>query len=290
MRIAVTTPTGNVGRHVVPMLVRAGVRPLVLARDPERLDASLRSAIDVATVDQRDADAVAAATKDVDALFWVDPTTGSGDPLHDYDLATAAVARAVRENDIARTVFQSSVGAEKRHGAGEIDGLAGTEEALDALGASVTHLRCGFFYSNLLLQLEAIRAGEIPVILPTDLPMSWVAPRDIAEVAATRLLNAEWSGRHVQAVHGPTDLSWAQAAAIVSEAVGREVRVRRISDDSMRQLLLDTGMTEKSVESVLGMSTGLREDFVPEQERSVQSTTATTLAAWAHETLRPLVS
>ena len=38
MRIAVTTPTGNVGRHVVAMLVRAGVRPLVLARDPERLD------------------------------------------------------------------------------------------------------------------------------------------------------------------------------------------------------------------------------------------------------------
>jgi uncharacterized protein YbjT (DUF2867 family) len=290
MRIAVTTPTGNVGRHVVPMLVRAGVRPLVLVRDPDRLDASLRSAVETATVDQRDSDAVAAATKGVDALFWVDPTTGSGDPLHDYDLATAAVARAVRENDIARTVFQSSVGAEKRHGAGEIDGLARTEEALDALGVSVTHLRCGFFYSNLLLQLDAIRAGEITVTLPTDLPMSWVAPRDIAEIATTRLLNAGWSGRHVRAVHGPADLSWAQAVAIVSEAVGREVRVRRISDDAMRRSLLDAGMTEKSVEAVLGMSTGLRNDFVPEQERSVQSTTVTTLAAWACETLRPLVS
>ena len=56
---------------------------------------------------------------------------------------TASVARAVAENAIPRTVFQSSVGAELRHGAGEIDGLAGTEVALDALDVSVVHLRCG---------------------------------------------------------------------------------------------------------------------------------------------------
>ena len=40
--------------------------------------------------------------------------------------------------------------------------------------------------------------------------------------------------------------------------------------------------------AVLGMSTGLREDFVPEQERTVRSTTETTLAAWAYDVLRPL--
>lgn len=289
MRIAVTTPTGNVGKHVVPMLVRAGVRPLVLARHPDRLDPELRASVDVATVDQRDPDAVVAATAGVDALFWVDPTTGGADPLGDYDRATAAVARAVRENGITRTVFQSSVGAEKRHGAGEIDGLARTEEALDAIGSAVTHLRCGFFFTNLLSQLEAVRAGEIPIILPPEQPMAWVAPRDIAEVAVTRLLNTEWSGRHVQAVHGPADLSWAQAAEIVSTVLDRQVRVRRISDEAMRSLLSGSGMTGGLVAAVLGMSTGLREDFVPEQKRTVRTTTETTLAAWACEVLRPLV-
>ena len=38
MEIAVTTPTGHVGREVVAMLVRAGLRPRVLVRDPDRLD------------------------------------------------------------------------------------------------------------------------------------------------------------------------------------------------------------------------------------------------------------
>ncbi|TDQ04461.1 NAD(P)H-binding protein [Labedaea rhizosphaerae] len=289
MRIAVTTPNGNVGRHVVPMLVRAGVRPLVLARHPDRLGPDLLAEVDTVTVDQRDPDAVVTATAGVDALFWVDPSTAGPDPLGDYALATEAVARAVRENGIARTVFQSSVGAEKRHGVGEIDGLARTEEALDAIGSAVTHLRCGFFFSNLVLQLEAIRAGEIPIILPPDQPMAWVAPRDIAEVAVTRLLNTEWSGRHVQAVHGPADLSWARAAEIVSAVLGREVRVRRIDDAAMRSLLGASGMTDGLVEAVLGMSTGLRGDFVPEQKRTVHTTTETTLAAWAYEVLRPLV-
>ncbi|MGW7620494.1 NAD(P)H-binding protein, partial [Streptomyces antimycoticus] len=70
MRIAVTTPTGNVGRHVVATLVRAGVRPRVLLRDPARLAPEVRDAVDAVPVDQYDADAVVAATTDIDALFW----------------------------------------------------------------------------------------------------------------------------------------------------------------------------------------------------------------------------
>lgn len=290
MRIAVTTPTGNVGRHVVPMLVRAGVRPLVLGRDPDRVHPALRREVDTAAVDQRDPDAVVAATAGVDAVFWVDPPSAGADPLGDYDRATASVAKAVAENGITRVVFQSSVGAEKRHGAGEIDALARTEEALDATGAAVTHLRCGFFFTNLLLMVDAIRAGELPVILPVDQPMAWVAPRDIAEVAVTRLLNQDWSGRHVRAVHGPADLTWRQAAEIVSTATGTPVRARRITDEAMRDQLLGSGMPPALADAVLGMSTGLREDFVPEQPRSVHTTTETTLASWAAEHLRPLVT
>ncbi|CAM5670695.1 NmrA family transcriptional regulator [Streptomyces avidinii] len=286
MQIAVTTPTGNVGRHVVATLVRAGVRPRVLLRDPDRLAPDVRDQVDAVSVDQFDADAVVAATAGVDALFWVDPTTGSEDPLADYARATDSVVRAVTENGIGRVVFQSSVGAEKRHGAGEIDGLAHTETALDGTGVDVTHLRCGYFFTNLEFQLAALRAGTLQVILPLDQPMAWVAPRDIAEVAATRLLSHAWSGRCVQAVHGPADLTWSQVGGILTAATGRRIDVERITDDAMRAQLRAAGMTEGLVEAVLGMSTGLREDFVPEQRRTVRTTTPTTLAAWAYDHLR----
>ncbi|PZS33388.1 MAG: NmrA family transcriptional regulator [Pseudonocardiales bacterium] len=287
MRIAVTTPTGHVGTHVVAMLVRAGVRPLVLVRDVGRLDPAIRSEVDAIAVDQYDDDAVVAATAGVDALFWVDPTTGGEDPLADYQRAATSVARAVSENDIARTVLQSSVGAEKRHGVGEIDGLAATEVALDATGKSVTHLRCGYFFTNLELQLDAIRAGTIAVILPLDQRLPWVAPRDIAEAAVTRLLSIAWSGRCVQGVHGPADLTWPQAAEIISAATGYPLHVERIPDDAMREILRRSGMSDGLVDAVVGMSAGLRDNFAPEQPRTVQSTTSTTLASWAYDVLRP---
>jgi uncharacterized protein YbjT (DUF2867 family) len=289
MRIAVTTPTGNVGRHVVTGLVRAGVRPLVLLRDPARLDSTLIGWVDPVVVDQGDQDAVLAATEGVDALYWVDPPSWAADPVAEYARIGAHAARAVTANGIARVVFQSSIGAEKRSGAGEIDGLARTEQLLDDTGADVVHLRCGFFFSNLLLELDAIRAATISVVLPVGQPMPWVAPRDIADVAVGRLLNPDWSGRTVQAVHGPVDLTWEQAAAIIADVTGRPVRAQRISDEQMRDALAGAGMGAGLVEAVMGMSTGLRDGFTPEQLRTPATTTPTTLAAWCYDELRPLL-
>lgn len=289
MHIAVTTPTGNVGRHVVDLLLRAGLHPTVLVRDPDRLAPAVRDRVRAVAVDQGDREAVLAATAGVDALFWVNPPNTADDPVAEHARVGAIAADAVRTRGIARTVFQSSVGAERRHGAGEIDGLARTEELLDATGASVLHLRCGYFFTNLLYQLDVVRSGVLPVLLPLEQPMPWVAPRDIAETAVVRLLSTDWSGRHVQAVHGPTDLTWNQAAAIISEATGHPVRAERITDDEQRSQLLSFGMTPGQVEAIMGMSTGLREDFVPEQVRDASTTTPTTLGSWAYDVLRPLL-
>lgn len=290
MKIATTAPSGHVGRHVTADLVRAGVRPRVLAHRPESLDETLRDLVDLRVVDIADTNALRDDLRGVDALFVTVPAVMSDDPLADYERFGAATAEAVAHARVARVVLQSSVGAELRHGAGEIDGLSRVEELLDATDASVLHLRCGFFFTNLTLQVEALRAGEVSIVLPGDQPMAWVAPADIAQVATSWLLRSDWSGRKVQAVHGPEDLSWDDALAIVSEATGRTVRATRVSDDEMRAVLGDAGMRPRQVEAVLGMSTGLRDGFTPEQLRGPSSTTPTTLGAWCYETLRPLLA
>lgn len=140
MRIAVTTPNGHVGYHLTRMLVRAGVRPLLLMRRPEQLSDDVHEHVDVARADSWDQEQIVAATRGVDAIYWVDPTSFADDPFADYARATSSLVAAVERNGIARVVFQSSVGAEKRHGAGEIDGLAATEVALDQLDIDVAHL------------------------------------------------------------------------------------------------------------------------------------------------------
>ncbi len=289
MKVVVTAPAGHVGSRVARLLIQAGVRPTLLARHPLRLDRPLSEHADVVVADLSDANAVLHATRHADALLWVAPQTTdpSADPVSWCARLGANAARAVTENGIGRTVFVSSIGAEMRSGAGEIDGLARTEEFLDATGATVLHLRCGMFFTNLLWEVDSIRQGVVKASMALDYAQPWVDPRDIGEIAAARLLSAGWSGRHVQAVHGPEDLTLSRVAQIISEVTGLPVRAETISVDTVRRSLRSAGLGGKQVAAIAGMSAVTREDFVAEDKRSILTTTPTTLAAWAYVQLRP---
>jgi uncharacterized protein YbjT (DUF2867 family) len=287
VKVVVSTPTGNVGSRVVQLLIQAGVRPTLLAHHPARLDPAICAHADVVETDLSDGATVVRVTRDADALFWVNPSTfePAADPVAWYTLLGGNAARAVTENRIGRTVFLSSTGAEMRSGAGEIDGLARCEEQLDATGASVLHLRCGYFFTN--LDLDSIRDGVLRAPMALDYAQPWVDPRDIGEIAAVRLLGPAWTGRQVQAVHGPEDLTLAQVAHILSEAIGHRVRAETIPLETWRNSLRAAGFGEKQVEGIAGMAAVTRADFEAEDKRSLVTTTPTTLAAWAHSQLRP---
>jgi uncharacterized protein YbjT (DUF2867 family) len=289
VKIVVTAPAGHVGSRVARVLIQAGVRPTLLARHPLRLDRVLSEHADVIEADLSDTDAVVHATHNADALLWVDPPTTdpSADPVAWHARLGANAARAVTENKIGRTVFLSSIGAEMRFGAGEIDGLARTEELLDVTGATVLHLRCGMFFTNLLWEVDSIRQGVLKASMALDYAQPWVDPRDIGEVAAARLLSAGWSGRHVQAVHGPEDLTLSRVAEIIGEVTGLRVRAETISVDTVRRSQRSAGLGDRQVEAIAGMSAVTRKEFIAEQKRSILTTTPTTLAAWAYAQLRP---
>ncbi|MFI0356923.1 NAD(P)H-binding protein [Actinomadura sp. 9N407] len=289
MSIAVTTPTGNVGSRVVRLLLQAGVRPRVLVRDPARPDDATRERVDVEQGDLTDAAFVRKALAGVRTVFWVDPTPHTSEnPIETSQRTAAALADAARAGDVARVVLLSSVGAEKRHGAGHIDGLARIEEELDGTGADVLHLRCGYFFTNLLLDLDGLANGVLMTTAAPDSPMPWVDPRDIGDVVAARLLSDSWHGRNVQAVHGPEDLTYTQVTEILTGALGRPIRLQVVTDDDVRAALRSAGMPPGAVEGIVGMTAGTR-DLVPEQPRDLITTTPTTLAAWAYAHLRPLM-
>ncbi|MFV2175570.1 NAD(P)H-binding protein [Actinomadura sp. LOL_016] len=290
MTIAVTTPTGHVGSRVVRLLLQAGVRPRVLVRDPARLDGPTRERVDVRRGDLTDSAFVRTATAGARTVFWVDPTPHDAEnPVETSARTASGLVEAVRAGDVARVVLLSSVGAERRHGAGHIDGLARIEGALDAAGADVLHLRCAYFFTNLTADLDGLARGVLTTAFAPDAPMPWVDPRDIGDVVAARLLNDAWRGRTVQAVHGPEDLTFARVAEVLTGALGRPVRLETVSDDDVRAALGSAGLHPTAVEGIVGMTAGTR-DLVPEQPRDVVTTTPTTLAAWAYAHLRPLVA
>ena len=284
MTIGVMTPRGNVGAHVLRMLVQAGERPRALLRDPSALDSRITEHVDTARLDAWQGETVIDATRGLDALYWVSPTATDRDPLEAHAEAAANVRAAIEANGIKRVVFQSSVGAEKRHGVGEIDGLAATELELEASGASVTHLRCGYFFTNLLMDIDSIRGGALATAMDIDQPMPWVAPVDIATVAAGRLLS-DWDGRHIQAVHGPQDLTFTEVARTLSQTLGYSVVAQQLGDDDVRAALGQFGMSDAQIEAIVMMAAGIRDDFAPESQRSYATTTPTTLKAWAMDNL-----
>jgi uncharacterized protein YbjT (DUF2867 family) len=291
MKIVTSTPTGHVGSRVVQLLLQAGVRPTVLVRDPARLDPQMLDLVDIRQGDQGDADFVCAATEGADALFWVDPTDFGAEDANAESLRLGRIsAAAVRRNKIPRIIFQSSVGAEKRHGAGLIDGLAGVEELLNDTDGGVLILRCGYFFTNLLPAIDELRSGVLTTTMTPEAPMPWVDPRDIGDVVAARLLATDWAGHQVQAVHGPTDLSYTEVADILTDACDRRISVQVQSDEQARKSLLAAGMSETTADGVVAMTSGLREGFVPEQFRGIITTTPTTLGQWAYQNLRPAMT
>ena len=72
-------------------------------------------------------------------------------------------------------------------------------------------------------------------------PDDWSLPDPDADAERT----GDWTGRQVQAVHGPADLTWTEAAAALSTATGVAIEAQRISDDEERAALRAAGMSER---------------------------------------------
>ena len=191
MNIAVTTPTGHVGSAVADFLLDFGgdVHVTLLGRRPEKLKDFVRRGAKTAIGPQDDADYLVKATKGVDALFWATPPGYGSDNLRAFQNRLGkAAATAIRTNKIARVVNLSSIGANLDSGVGPISGLHDVEKLINEVGCHVTHLRPGFFFENLLWQLDAIRTwGRDFAAHQRPRPYPMIATRDIGRVAAGRL-------------------------------------------------------------------------------------------------------
>lgn len=291
--ITINAPTGNIGRRLVELLVSAGKPLTLVTRRPDRVDPSLRTWEIVRQAQSDDASALTRATEGTDVLFWLTPPNVSAPDVRGwYRKVADAVSRAVRANRITRVVHLSSAGAHWPDGLGPISGLHDVEAALNDAAPNVTHLRPGFFMENFLAQLATIRReGKLYWLYPGHFRPPMIAARDIADAAAGRLIDFTWSGRQVLGLHGPVDLSLEQATEVLGLAVARQLRHVQILPHDFRKLAQGWGASADHVESFIQMvETMGRIDWRYALEpRTTQSTTSTTLGAWARQTLAPRV-
>ena len=295
MRIAVTTPTGHVGSAVADFLLDFGgdVQVRLLGRRPDKLAGFVKRGAETVIGAQDDVDYLCKATQGVDALFWATPPGYGSDDLRGFQNRLGAAAiKAVQTNKIPRVVNLSSIGADLASGTGPIAGLHDVEELFNKVSCHVTHLRPGFFFENLLWQLDSIRNwGRISLPLSGSTRYPMLATRDIGRVAATRLTNASWSGQVLQELHGPADLCFREVAEILAQVLGRKIVYIKCDRLEMRDILLKSAMSENAADSMLELYDAVESGRLRTmQKRSRETTTSTTLAEFAREVILPQIT
>ncbi|MFB6893403.1 NmrA family transcriptional regulator [Kitasatospora sp. NPDC056327] len=144
-----------------------------------------------------------------------------------------AFARRAAGAGVARLVLLSGRGEEAAQAA---------EAAVAGAGTGWTVVRCAWFAQNFSESffLESVLAGELA--LPTGGAVEpFVDAEDIADVAVVALTE-EGHGGEVYELTGPRLLSFADAAAELSAATGREIRFEAVTVEEYRAVLEAAGL------------------------------------------------
>ena len=288
MRIVIGAAAGSIGRRVAERVVQAGAEAVLLVRNPAALPAHL--AAHAAIVDMTDAAAVVAASQGADALFWlVPPNAGAPDWAQWYRAIGAAGAAAVRENHIPRVVLVSSLGAGMAPGLGTVSYIGDTERRFNETGASVVHLRPGYFMQNFLLQADLIRTqGIVTFPYAEDHDIPFVSAEDIAAAAAQYLLSTDWAGQWTRNLMGPANLTLPACAAIIAEAWGQPVRYQRQSAEALRQSLVQWGLSPHSQQEFVALFDALGDpNGAYATPRTQEATTPTSFLEFVRAELMP---
>jgi len=288
MKILITTPTGNIGRRVIVELLAPEFSVRVITRNPLRLPEEIREQVEIVHGSADDAATLRRALDGVEALFWCVPTESlqTVNVRNHYERFARAGSEAIREAGTPRIVTISAGGKGLARNAGSISGLHAMEEILNESGAAIRHLRCGVFMENFLLQAQQIcEQGILCYPMPGHVAIPMVAVADIADVALRWLARRDWAGIMGVAVHGPEDLSYNQAAAIIELVLERPVRYREMPADDYVRNLVRSGASVHYARSLAARFAELRRGITRAEPRTPESTTPTSLTTWTESEL-----
>ncbi len=289
MSIVITTPTGNIGKRALQQLLQAGADVSVIVRQPEKLSDSIRNRVKVHQGSLTDVDLVTKAFQGARAALWVTPGDFTHPDVAAYHSELGAVAAAaIRESKIPYVVNVSSAGAHLEN-AGPISGLAAIERRMNEVAENVVHLRPGFFMENFLQQIEPIKNdGAVYQPLPGDLPYPIVATQDIGDVAAQLLLETKWSGHQIRGLHGPADMTFADATKILGDSISKPVKYVQITPDQAYQTFLGIGASPGFAKALVEMYQALAQPGAIAESRTPETTTPMSFREWIDNVFRPL--
>jgi uncharacterized protein YbjT (DUF2867 family) len=291
MSIVITTPTGNIGAVVTRKVLEAGEKPVLIARDPAKVQEFVDRGAIVIQGSHDDAAFLTEATRGAEALFVLTPTDYQMTDIRAfYGRFARAAAQAATANQIPHVVHLSSVGADIASGNGPVAGLYEAEKILDAADIpNLTHLRPGYFMENTLAQIPNIlQAGKLFTTFPAGSRFPMIATRDIGERVADLLLKRDWTGKQVVELQGSGDTGYEEVAEILSGLLDRKIEHITVTDVQLVESLAGMGISKVMAEALAELVHGILDQKVEYHEpRSAANTTPTTYREFAEQVFKP---
>jgi uncharacterized protein YbjT (DUF2867 family) len=290
--IVVTGATGRTGRVVAETLLAKGEKVRVVGRDAKKLAPLVERGAEPFVGNVEDTASMTEAFEGATAGYLVLPEDVSQQDLRAHqERVSSAYAAAISNAAVRFAVDLSSVGAQHGEKTGPIVGLHNHEQKLERVaGLNVLHLRAAYFMENLFLSMEPLRSmGILPGGLRADVPMPWIATKDIGAYAAERLAARDFSGSSIQELHGQRDISMSEAASIVGKAIGKpDLAYVQVPNMILESALLEMGVPKKTAELIIELWDGANAGLVvPHEARSPKNTTPTTLETFVAEVFAP---
>ena len=226
-KILITGATGNVGRHVVAQLLRAGARVRALTRNPD--SARLPGGVELAHGDLSIPETLDVCWNGVEAAFLIWPFFTAEGAKSVVDLVTKHCRRivflsalTVRDDSELQTdpIFHADI-----------------ERLIEQSGIEWTFLRCSGFATNALWWAPQIHTNGVVRGPYGSAARSLVHECDIASVGVLALTGDRHGGKKY-VLTGPQSLTQIEQVDTIGEAIGRRLRWEEISPEVARQQML----------------------------------------------------
>lgn len=212
--ILVTGATGNVGGPLAKLLHEQGQPVRAAVSSPASVRRLPDQAIPWAVLDFDNPQTYAAAFAGVDRLFLMRPPH-----MADVNRSIKPVLDYAATNGVRHITFLSLLGAEKN----KVVPHAKIESLLQEGRATYTLLRAGFFMQNLSVAHRHDIVEHDDVFVPAGKgKTAFVDTRDLAAAAALTLTE-EGHANKAYPLTGSESLDYHEAAAILSDVLGRRI-------------------------------------------------------------------
>ena len=270
------TTAGKVGTEAARLLAEQDQPVRVLVRDPRKASALTQAGAQVIQGDLEIPATIDAAMRDVSAVVLVSPAM----PAQELNVIDSAVragvehvvkitSKATADSPIPRRRDQTAI-----------------EDALIASGLGYTLLRNNAYMQNLLMLAPAVANTQSFGSSAGDGRIGIIDARDVGAVAAQIARSPATHSNRTYWPSGPVAITYADAAGILSEILGRPIAYHPLTVEEQTQVMVDAGLPDTLAAmnaQALALFADGDSDWITNDVPAILGRPATTFAQFAND-------